>query len=125
MKEYEPYEKWENEEIFGDLMLQYCLPRHTHGYIFPIPFQVIKWSSYDYYDGDYYEKLSIENQWFKNNIEIEVILRGDILFDGVRHCFFQENDNGYMFYIHLNELAQCLLKLEELCKKYCDPNCYP
>lgn len=122
MENLRHYEKWKQEEIFGYMMLQYDLDDNNKGFrtttdkeCINIPFQIIEW-----FGGG-----TNKNKWIENDSEVEIIMTGNIIFDGIRHSYFSPNDNGYINYIRLNDLSECLLRLHELCKKYSNPTCYP
>jgi hypothetical protein len=107
MNEFEVYKKWPNEEIIGTLMLQYDLTKN-HEHYTQIPFRVIEWCC-----------CNVESDhWNEANTGIQILLAGEIIFEGVRHCDFTPNDEGYMNYPNLKGLSMCVLRIHELCLQY-------
>lgn len=103
------YEEWPQEERFKDLMLQYDLTT-AKDEIRNIPFRIISWTG-----------CNVDwAQWNINNTTIEIVMTGTIIFEGVRHCNFAEENNGYINYPSLKQLSLCLQRLHELCLKYAD-----
>ncbi len=107
MKDKLIYKKWPEEECFKDLMLQYDLTTACNEVV-NISFQIIEWTGNEY---GY-------NTWNEQNTEIEILMTGSIIFEGVRHCNFSESEDGYMNYPDLHSLSLCLNRLHELCIKY-------
>jgi len=101
------YKKWAQEEIFNDLMLQYDLLTSKEQ-IVNIPFQIISWCGNTYGS----------EMWNEENTEIEILMTGKIIFEGIRHCNFAESEGGYMNYPNLKQLSLCLHRLHELCIRY-------
>lgn len=120
------YEKWPNEELIitaetnEQLMVQW--KQHPE-YERMLTFRVARWCGSSGGKGDWEEGGATD---------IETVLRGDITYDGIRHCYFgdsrnlndeDEGYNGYLHYIDLQGMSACLLKLHEICLRHC--LCYP
>lgn len=106
-EEFSLYKKWPQEEIFNGLMLQYDLLSAQQN-IVSIPFRVIEWVS---------SSVNAE-YWLEEHTKTYILLTGEIIFEGVRHCNFSEYDNGYVNYPNLKGLSLCLNRLHELCIQY-------
>jgi len=103
------YTKWPTEELFGNLMLQYNLAK-SDGRVIDIPFRVIECEVLS----------SFSDPWSETETKVRVLLQGKIIWEGIRHCNFASEDNGYMNYPDIHGLALCLNRLHELCLEYCE-----
>lgn len=101
------YKKWPNEELYGDILLQYDASTSNEE-ILSIPFQLVEWLSHE----------SNSEQWNEENTKISMILEGNIVFDGIRHCTFSKPHGGYLHYPNMYHLSLCLNRLHQLCNKY-------
>lgn len=99
------FKEWSQQEIFGDLMLQYDLSKAKDEFVI-IPVQIIEFKSY--------EPTDEHQKWIQDNTEIEVLMTGDIIWEGIRHCFF----SGYVNYPDIKNISLCLNKIHLLCIKY-------
>lgn len=107
------YKKWPNEELFGHLMLQYDLKQSNPDDCIDIPFQIVEWCG-----------CSNDSMWNEVDTEVQIMLAGTIIFEGVRHCNFAPNDKGYVNYPNIINLSRCLYRIHELCIKYCHSYVY-
>ncbi len=105
--EGELFKAWPEQEIFDGLMLQYELKDIVD--IINIPFRIIEWCACESYD----------ETWNEKTTEIDIIMTGNIIFEGIRHCHFAPQDDGYMNYPNIKSLSECLDRLEKLCAQYC------
>ncbi len=108
MNEFTRFEAWPRQEIYDDLMLQFDLSAAKNEVI-DIPFRIIEWCGCDGHS----------EYWNEKDTEIKVLMSGSIIFEGVRHCNFCEQDDGYMNYPDIKNLARCLDRIHELCLIYC------
>lgn len=108
MEEFQIYKKWPKEELFGDLLLQYDLTTALEP-IVNIPFQIIEWVGSN----------ALSEIWNEQNTETCIAMTGNIIFEGIRHCNFAEQDEGYMNYPDVLNLSKCLFRLHEMCLTYC------
>jgi len=108
MNDFTIFKSWPQQELFGDLMLQYDLA-NSKIEVINIPFQIIEWC----------ECGGHSEIWNEEDTRVQILLEGNIIFEGVRHCNFAPKDNGYMNYPNLIELSNSIKKVHELCAEYC------
>ncbi len=110
----EIYKQWPQEvhlhkQYKNTYILQYNLQECEKSIV---PFRIIEWCGCgcDFESSD----------WNEGNTEINIIYKGEIWFDGIRHSEFTPEDKGYINYIRLGCLSKGLEIIKELCLKYCN-----
>lgn len=108
---HEIYKKWENEEQFGNYLLQYNLPETDLLII-----RIIEWCG---------QTQSIAGVMYKNDsqwnerTEISVIFKVEVFFDGIRHGYFVPSQKGYFNYGRYDDLSKCMNRIHEMLTEIC------
>lgn len=102
------FKKWPEQELFGGMMLQYDLSNALEESI-SIPFRIIQWLGC----------REESEYWNEIDTEIECVMIGTIIWEGIKHANFCVYDEGYINYPDIKNLSLCLNRLHELCLKYC------
>jgi hypothetical protein len=110
---------WKHEEVY----LWDCVEagEHYHTRLFYKPDEVIG-HGFRFYAVRWCQSaggLTEEQCWIDARTEVDVLVRGEAKFDGLRHIYFSPESEGYIYYASSRDLSQVFAELRTLEERFC------